>query len=361
MGNFLVTSSLCARISVLLEYVPESQEAIAKELSNILSNPLINTSNSVASEELLHHFLFNMELLYKRGIVDRVLRPSNLSIVVSRLHYHEPECLFLCDLLSSGTLQHHANSASSVEQAALVVIQILAHYFNRVYLSHDWREICKNEQVLSISGERPTLSMPTTPNIELDPLPDDVENIINQANRKTIQLFVDYLRSLVGSLRDPIPVRLPYSKVQISQWQRKKQPASKVNVISNILNELKVLVPYQVRSPFYALRGFGDGFTSVKELIEQMTVELQVDPGALPLFQRLEIPLNSYAVDFYITNNYKKLIQENGLRDGDCWEALKDWMLLFVSLSHSIVKDGSQFCEGLQYLAQKFRAQYLLV
>eukprot|EP01026_Neomeris_dumetosa_P011862 TRINITY_DN14200_c0_g1_i5.p1 TRINITY_DN14200_c0_g1~~TRINITY_DN14200_c0_g1_i5.p1 ORF type:complete len:1194 (-),score=179.09 TRINITY_DN14200_c0_g1_i5:43-3165(-) len=66
MGNFLITPSLCARICVLFEYVEGQRDELAREVQNILCNPLMETSKAVIKDQLLHHFLFNMELLYNR-------------------------------------------------------------------------------------------------------------------------------------------------------------------------------------------------------------------------------------------------------------------------------------------------------
>eukprot|EP01026_Neomeris_dumetosa_P022768 TRINITY_DN1961_c0_g1_i1.p1 TRINITY_DN1961_c0_g1~~TRINITY_DN1961_c0_g1_i1.p1 ORF type:complete len:247 (-),score=9.32 TRINITY_DN1961_c0_g1_i1:433-1173(-) len=243
--------------------------------------------------------------------------------------------MFLADLLSSGTLQHHANSASSVEQASHIILQILAHYFNRFYLPFTWK-----------SGKKA--------NIQLRPLPQDVEDIISQANQKTILLFIDYLRSLIGTLDEALPIRLPFSQVQLPQWIQ----SCKYESLSQEIKNSNVNIQYQVRSPFFALRGKGDEFDSVQELIEEITPELEVDANALSLFQRGDYPLNSYVVDFYTHNNYQRLLIENRIRDGDCWDTLKDWMLLLQSLTNSIVRDRSQFCEGLQFLTKKFRDQF---
>jgi hypothetical protein len=50
------------------------------------------------------------------------------------------------------------------------------------------------------------------------------------------------------------------------------------------------------------------------------------------------VDLNAYAYDFFNHGNYKALIQENGLMEGDAYNLLKDFVLVLKSISVSLAE-----------------------
>ena len=74
------------------------------------------------------------------------------------------------------------------------------------------------------------------------------------------------------------------------------------------------------------------------------------------------IDLNAYAYDFFNHGNYKALIQENGLMEGEAYNSLKDFMLVLKSISVSLTEmgpvDGDKVVIAFTQLAEEFEAKF---
>ncbi|EFJ49976.1 hypothetical protein VOLCADRAFT_104128 [Volvox carteri f. nagariensis] len=129
---------------------------------------------------------------------------------------------------------------------------------------------------------------------------------------------------------------------------------------SNSNNLLWLLARMQRRliacSPFMALGGRGDEFSSVAEMLNcvRQGVELQTlrmvlllqlqskESKAVPVLelrnrQGLEVPLNAWMYDFYKIHSVKPITRDNEIREGDVWDLLKS--------ATSILKAAAQALE----------------
>ena len=74
------------------------------------------------------------------------------------------------------------------------------------------------------------------------------------------------------------------------------------------------------------------------------------------------IDLNAYAYDFFNHGNYKALIQENGLMEGEAYNSLKDFMLVLKSISVSLTEmgpeDGDEVVRAFTQLDEEFEAKF---
>ena len=74
------------------------------------------------------------------------------------------------------------------------------------------------------------------------------------------------------------------------------------------------------------------------------------------------IDLNAYAYDFFNHGNYKALIQENGLMEGEAYNSLKDFMLVLKSISVSLTEmapeDGDEVVIAFKQLAEEFEEKF---
>ena len=74
------------------------------------------------------------------------------------------------------------------------------------------------------------------------------------------------------------------------------------------------------------------------------------------------IDLNAYAYDFFNHGNYKALIQENGLMEGEAYNSLKDFMLVLKSISVSLTEmgpeDGDEVVRAFTQLAEEFEEKF---
>ena len=75
-----------------------------------------------------------------------------------------------------------------------------------------------------------------------------------------------------------------------------------------------------------------------------------------------DVDLNAYAYDFFNHGNYKALIQENGLKEGEAYNSLKDFMLVLKSISVSLTEmapvDDDEVVIAFTQLAEEFEAKF---
>lgn len=75
-----------------------------------------------------------------------------------------------------------------------------------------------------------------------------------------------------------------------------------------------------------------------------------------------DVDLNAYVHDFFNHGNYKALIQENGLMEGDAYNLLKDFMLVLKSISVSLTEmapeDGDEVVIAFTQLAEEFESKF---
>lgn len=90
-------------------------------------------------------------------------------------------------------------------------------------------------------------------------------------------------------------------------------------------------------------------------------VQVYTDVKVVPTLE-VDVDLNAYAYDFFNHGNYKALIQENGLMQGDAFNLLKDFMLVLQSISVSLTelapKDGDDVIAAFTQLAQEFQSNF---
>lgn len=92
-----------------------------------------------------------------------------------------------------------------------------------------------------------------------------------------------------------------------------------------------------MRSPFVALSGHDDTFSSAKELSSSARTALYISPLMLPVYEKLDaeyisVALNSYVVDFLLHGNIDRLVRENSIPGVRGWFMLKSWSLLLKRL-----------------------------
>jgi hypothetical protein len=90
-------------------------------------------------------------------------------------------------------------------------------------------------------------------------------------------------------------------------------------------------------------------------------VQVYTDVKVVPTLE-VDVDLNAYAYDFFNHGNYKALIQENGLMQGDAFNLLKDFMLVLQSISVSLTElapeDGDDVVAAFTQLAQEFQSNF---
>ena len=90
---------------------------------------------------------------------------------------------------------------------------------------------------------------------------------LNALNGRTRDLFISHLREFIASTPEDdavSPFKLPLTKAALAKGAPSTPPASSSGGVLSYLSSCSRNV--KLRSPFVALRGFGDSFTTVNEL-----------------------------------------------------------------------------------------------
>lgn len=90
--------------------------------------------------------------------------------------------------------------------------------------------------------------------------------------------------------------------------------------------------PTVIRSPFAALSGFNDNFTSVNDLCSGVRGDVFLEESAIPYIpiwpHDTDTEFNAYLYDFFKHGSLKVLVRDNRIKQGDVWFHLKDFSLV---------------------------------
>ncbi|CEF75396.1 hypothetical protein FGSG_10059 [Fusarium graminearum PH-1] len=106
--------------------------------------------------------------------------------------------------------------------------------------------------------------------------------------------------------------------------------------------------PAVIRSPFAALSGFGDDFTTIKELCSDVRGGVFLEESAvsyIPIWPHdTDTEFNAYLYDFFKHGSLKVLVRDNHVKQGDVWFYLKDFSLVLKTIVTSL--KGVMSAEG---------------
>ena len=163
--------------------------------------------------------------------------------------------------------------------------------------------------------------------IFLPPLPKLAVDILKQHNDETRRIFTTYVSTFVDQHMHDTDDTLPISGLHIGA-----ETATDI--------QIKNLESVKIRSPFVALSGHGDDFSSVSDLCSTVRAGVFLEQAVIP---QLDIypsetskPLNAYLYDYFMHGDKRALEQENGIRKGDMWFILNDFSLVLATIVASL-------------------------
>ena len=228
-------------------------------------------------------------------------------------------------LLRSGVIHRICNQASKAK-AAQDLMLVLSHLFGRRLLP---QSALKKTNLLPLLKRYPSV-------IVLPPLPKPVLDVLEEHNSVILRVFTGYAWTYASQNPEKLGSDdvLPLSEIQVVSsaplgdefYQRLRSTASAV----------------VVRSAFVATSGHIDSFTSVGELCREARRGLHMNEHAIPSMDSIladsESPfkLNAYLLDFYTHGQVESLVYANGIRRGDVWYFLKDFVLALLTIKTSL-------------------------
>ncbi|QPC77480.1 hypothetical protein HYE68_008232 [Fusarium pseudograminearum] len=174
--------------------------------------------------------------------------------------------------------------------------------------------------------KRVALAARSPSEIFLRRLPEPAEKLMINHNQDVLSIFKDYVSSYICQhLHDKPDRELPLTKVLVGP----RKPCDSSFMGRN---------PAVIRSPFAALSGFGDDFTTIKELCSDVRGGVFLEESAvsyIPIWPHdTDTEFNAYLYDFF----------KHGSLKGDVWFYLKDFSLVLKTIVTSL--KGVMSAEG---------------
>ncbi|XP_078597365.1 putative ATP-dependent RNA helicase DDX60 isoform X2 [Branchiostoma floridae x Branchiostoma japonicum] len=364
-GNYPLTSSLVLRLMLLTARGDDKTDAFNRAL-NLLKHPFLSHNKPHFQDQLQHHFLFSVQFLMRQGLLDLEGTPQGMAGLASHLHYHEPSNFVLVWLLQKGIFHKICvpkddSSNEFSDEVLRQLVLILANLFGREFMPAFFTpETVKNMQ------QRKELSQSK---LILEDLPELVSSSINEYNQQTRKLFHSYLCTVAEALAPRLgqETSLPASQIEFLSADTGVLSADSSQALLTKLQ--KSQIHYSVVSSFASLSGLDDDKLQESEnMFESVRQGLYMDRDSAPVFPLMKHDrrgrrqyLNSYALDFFKHQCYQAIIDDNGLRTGFAYQALKDFNMTIKSIHTALEQLGYEednVVRAFKQLRQKYNEAF---
>jgi hypothetical protein len=268
------------------------------------------------------------------------------------LYYTEPANFIVYSALQTGVLKDICQNVDlNWFEVSNSLMLFLCHLFCRVPLH-------RRLQTAILSSEMKAKFSPSK--VVLESLPKAHSYAMKEHNKQVLAVFEMYIIHFCKQSGKKLgrDIILPLSKISFHG-----NYSDNNSNLYKAMNHQRILV--NARSPFVALSGLGDQFSSVEDLIGSIRNGIYLDWSALPVIRTegdnsQEIILNAYIMDFFCHGSLKALYRSNQIRPGDAWQLLKDFSLILktitVALEKLTVLDRGldRCCRALRMLTNEF-------
>lgn len=316
-GHFPITTSLVLRLFTLLHETKNSEYA-TQAVNSLLSQPRLYLGGSEAKMTVLHHLRFSIEYLRRSALLGEDGAPLNFSGLVSHLYYTENSGFAFHALLKGGYF--HSLCAGIDRNPKKVLLELmltLSHLFGRMPCKRADKEFI--EEVVKRSPSK----------VFLEPMPAAAEGILRKHNDDTLEIYRTYVDTFVDQhIKEP-DRSLPLSGLTVGEAQSGEATALPGS-----------LPAVRIRSPFVALSGHGDDFTSIHDLCSTVRSGVFLEENVIPYValypQESDVPLNAYLLDYFKHGSVVELDRANGVRKGEIWFVLNDFSLVLATIIASL-------------------------
>uniref|UniRef100_A0A6A7G030 ATP-dependent RNA helicase DDX60 isoform X1 n=2 Tax=Hirondellea gigas TaxID=1518452 RepID=A0A6A7G030_9CRUS len=341
-GNFAMSTTSVLRALISHSEADDKKfrlRSIANLLQETFSPPSQNSAEhplkalEVLKKQIGYHYRFSLEYLVQIGLIDCSGQTAGAAGLVSHLYASNPANFAFAVLLQSGIFDSICSGFSAninvVNDSKLVlklenkaicreVLGILCHLFFRVPFPANFKK-----------------SINSLSHVVMSPLCQEAQAVLARHNQTTVALFTQYCRTFSRDCLGAEDPSLPMSGVKFSGT-----PISDTDDVSSpLVEEFKSSArEFHARSPFVALSGHTDSFLSGQEIMETVNHQIKIgETDFVPTIElkdarRRELPLNAYALDFFIHGAYARLLKDNSLVEGYAWDLLKEWSLILKSI-----------------------------
>ncbi|KAJ3160876.1 hypothetical protein HDU86_008237 [Geranomyces michiganensis] len=310
-GHFPLSTTLVLRLHQLI-MESKSKQLGEKMFRSIFALNTISLGCQANKNEVLYQLRFSIEYLRRAGLLAEGGLPVHLSNLTQYMYYSEPMNLHFAYLLNSGVLNKVVCKAKDPEVALL---HCLSHLFCRRRMPAVLREI-KHD---SIKG--------SLFKVFLEPLPQEIRDVLRSHDELVLSVVDSFVKNFVQTLEPETTVQLPLTGKSFT----KSGPASSGFAKTLATTALK----YEARSPFVAISGYDDAFSSVDELVRTCRPGVTLQSTVAPLVSELldeNVVLDAYILDFYNHGLFSILVEANGIEKGNVWPMLYEFRVVLTNI-----------------------------
>ncbi|XP_065662384.1 LOW QUALITY PROTEIN: probable ATP-dependent RNA helicase DDX60 isoform X3 [Hydra vulgaris] len=329
LGNFPMTVSLCLRMCMCVngQVDKKANENTLIRMLALLKYPLLLKEYPELDSQFKHFFLFSVQFLIREGLLKSDGTPQGLAGLASHLYYHEPRNFVFVSLLNSGVFHQFCNNATRLKKGLYTaqfmedLIAVLSYFFTNTEVHPALEKKKRSTSVLILKK-----------------LPDVFVSGIQKYNERVKKVYNMYLSSISNYINETFgeDVILPLSHVKFTSLCNSRVPEE--NTIESMI--WKSSFNNKCCSNFVGTSSHSDANVYTPyDRISKVRNQVYTDVHEIPLmkngFENKNYKLNSYALDFYKHGNVKAIREENGLKCGEEFGKIKDFMLTLKSIACS--------------------------
>ena len=316
-GHFPLTTVFVLRLLTLLHGTNNAKYAMDM-VDALLSKPRLFAGGEDFKHQVLHHVRFSIEYLRSQGLLNAQGHPVGFSSCVSHLYFVENSALAFHALLKEGYFHDLAEQMPMDEERTMKrLMLVLSNLFGR----RPMRTVETDEDKEFIKKSVSLVVLPE--------MPKEAAGILQEHNKQTLQTYQTYVSTFVEQHCKEPDSALPFTGTTVS-------PTAACGCPPHLPNSLAAP---KMRSPFTALSGLSDDFTSISDLCDTVRGGVFLEKAVIPYLEmgdELSTPLNAYLYDFYNHGSAKALREANRIPRGDLWFLLKDFSLVLATVVTSM-------------------------
>jgi hypothetical protein len=209
---------------------------------------------------------------------------------------------------------------------------VLSHIFGRKFC----RETDDKEMKEKIRRSQSVVYLP--------PLPTKAAKVLRKHNADTLAIFTTYVKTFAAQHLSGEERKLPLTGVPVgiaaATFPTAVTNRSEVATGHSDIIFLPTLPIPHARSPFVALSGHNDTFTTIGDLCTSTRAGIFLESAVIPHIElhpdESRTPLNAYLLDFFSHGAIQPLEEANGIRKSDVWFALNDFSLVLATIVASL-------------------------
>jgi hypothetical protein len=321
-GTFPMSVTLILRLFGLL-HGTENSEYATQVVQSLFTQTRLYLGGPTARMSIAHHLRFSIEYLRRQSLLSATGVPLNFAGLVGHLYFTENSVFAFHSLLKEGYLHElcdEIDDECEQKDILLELVLILSHLFCRFpcfqYNNKEWLN--------TVVRSSPSV-------VILPELPTEAARLLRTHNEETLDIFLNYVRTYVEQHVHTVDDELPFTKRSVAP----EHPIELPDI------EICSLPATVIRSPFAALSGLTDEFSSIHELVATVRAGVFLDESAIPYIpiypeETNNVPFNAYLLDFFKHGDINALVRDNGIKRGDIWFHLKDFSLILATIVTSL-------------------------